>query len=120
MQWLEFLWKQRNGCLSYQVLQEYYVTVTQKLTPGLPKQAAQDDVRALIAWKPLSVDHTLIEIAWTVQTRFKFSWWDSLIIAAAQQLESRYLLTEDLQEDQDINGVKIINPFVNSPEQIYA
>ena len=37
IEWLAFLWKERNGRLSYQVLQEYYVTVTQKLKPGLSK-----------------------------------------------------------------------------------
>jgi len=42
--WLETLWRQRQGRLSYQVLQEYYVTVTRKLRPGIPVEDARDEV----------------------------------------------------------------------------
>lgn len=48
-QWLEHLWRQGTGRLSYQVLQEYYVTVTHKLSPGLPAADTRDDVRAFDA-----------------------------------------------------------------------
>ena len=47
--WLATLWRLRRGRLSYQVLHEYYVTVTRKLRPGLPVQDARDDVRALMS-----------------------------------------------------------------------
>ena len=47
--WLEALWQQHLGRLSYQGLQEYYVTVTHKLRPGIPVQDARDEVRALLS-----------------------------------------------------------------------
>lgn len=62
--WLAALWDQRAGYLSFQVLQEYYVTVTRKLSPGLDPQTARDDVRTLLAWQPLTATDQMLEIAW--------------------------------------------------------
>lgn len=118
-EWLAFLWRERNGRISYQVLQEYYITVTQKLKPGLPKQEAREEIRAMTKWQPLSVSESLMEAAWVVQDRYHFSWWDSLIVSAAQLLECEYLLTEDLQDDQEIEGVTVINPFSRTVGQVF-
>ncbi|MBM3509296.1 MAG: PIN domain-containing protein [Alphaproteobacteria bacterium] len=109
--WLEHLWRTREGRLSFQVLHEYYVTVTAKLVPGLSLEDARDDVRALYAWQPLAIDDVVVAGAWRVQDRHGFSWWDSLIVAAAQVLDCDYLLTEDLQHNQSIDGVTIVDPF---------
>lgn len=97
--------------MSFQVLHEYYVTVTAKLVPGLSLEDARDDVRALYAWQPLAIDDVVVAGAWRVQDRHGFSWWDSLIVAAAQVLDCDYLLTEDLQHNQSIDGVTIVDPF---------
>jgi predicted nucleic acid-binding protein len=53
-----------------------------------------------------------------VQDRFEFSWWDSLIVAAAQLTQCNYLLTEDLQHAQDLDGLVVINPFETEPEVV--
>lgn len=105
------LWDTGRGRLSYQVLQEFYVTVTQKLKPGLEVRHAQADVRALLAWQPLRVDARVLEGAWFIQERYGLGWWDALIVAAAQVSGCRYLLTEDLQESQALGHVEVINPF---------
>jgi predicted nucleic acid-binding protein len=47
--WLEYLWRSRRGRLSHQVLDEYYVLVTEKLKPGLDREQARADVRNLMA-----------------------------------------------------------------------
>ncbi|ADJ29183.1 PIN domain-containing protein [Nitrosococcus watsonii] len=113
--WLAELWRLRKGQLSFQVLNEYYVTVTQKLNPGLDSMEARADIRNLIAWQPISINQGLIESAWIIQDQYQFSWWDSLIVSAAQQVNSNYLLTEDLQHEQQLGGVTIINPFIQGP-----
>lgn len=100
-----------NSRLSYQVLQEYYITVTQKLSPGLEISDARDDVRVFETWNPNAVNKTVIESAWNIQDRFSFSWWDALIVSSAQILDCRYLLTEELQHQQDLDGLTVINPF---------
>ena len=114
--WMERLWAARSGRLSYQVLQEYYVTVTSKLKPGLDAESARNDVRSLLAWHPVTVDAGVVEAAWVIQDRYQLSWWDALIVAAAQVANCRFLLTEDLQEGQELGEVRVVSPFNTSPE----
>ncbi len=116
--WLEALWRQRRGRLSYQVLHEYYVTVTRKLRPGIPAQDARDDVRALMTWRPVSADSVILEAAWAAQDRNRLSWWDALIVSAAQVVGADYLLTEDLQAGQDLDSVVVVDPFQTAPEKL--
>ena len=116
--WMDALWRSRAGRTSFQVLSEYYVTVTAKLTPGMPAEDARRDVRALLAWQPLRVGEAVLEGAWSVQGRYRFSWWDSLVVASAQVLECSFLLTEDLQEGQDLGGIRVVDPFRSSPETV--
>lgn len=116
--WLEHLWRERCGRLSAQVLNEYYVTVTRKLDPGMDPPAARGDVRALTAWRPIESAPEIRARAWAVEDRWGFSWWDSLIIASAQQLGCTYLLSEDLQHDQELEELRVIDPFRLSPADI--
>jgi predicted nucleic acid-binding protein len=118
LDWMTHLWETGSGRLSFQVLQEFYVTVTEKLKPGLPPTAARSDVRSLWAWDPVPLDARVLDGAWAIQDRYRLSWWDSLIVSAAQVTECRYLLTEDLQETQEFGKVKIVNPFGASPESL--
>lgn len=55
--WMATLWERRAGRLSYQVLQEFYITVTMKLSAGLDKKLARRDVRTLGAWQPIVADY---------------------------------------------------------------
>lgn len=118
MAWMARLWSERTGRLSFQVLNEFYVTVTNKLQPGMDPQSAREDVRFLLAWRPISVDARVVEGAWRIQDRYKLSWWDALIVSAAQVSDCRYLLTEDFQENLNIGNVEVINPFHIPPESI--
>ena len=117
-EWMGRLWETGLGRLSYQVLQEYYVTLTTRLDPPRSTEDARDDVGALRAWNPVGIDHQTIEGAWDVQDRYGYSWWDALIVAAALQSGSRYLLTEDLHTGQVIDTMTIISPFAQDPEEI--
>jgi predicted nucleic acid-binding protein len=115
--WLEVLWSTRTGRTSTQVLSEYYVTVTRKLTPGLPVVEARGDVEDLGAWKPLAIDDVLVRSAWIVEDRYGFSWWDSLMVAAAEHLRCSHLLTEDLQDGQELDGLTVVDPFRHEPQK---
>jgi predicted nucleic acid-binding protein len=116
MKWMTHLWRTRTGRLSYQVLQEFYVTVTQKLSPGLDREAARSEVRTFMtSWHAIPIDARVVEGAWGVQDGYRLSWWDALIVSAAWVGGCRYLLTEDLQEDQEIGSVTVVNPFRTSP-----
>lgn len=118
--WLDLLWSSRAGRTSVQVLSEYFVTVTRKLRPGISPEVAWGDVGDWFAWKPTSLDIALLAEARRIQQTVQLSWWDALIVAAAQIADCRYLLTEDLQGGRDIEGLTIINPFHTSPDQILS
>jgi predicted nucleic acid-binding protein len=117
-EWMAHLWYAGSGRLSVQVLQEYYVTVTGKLDPGLPMDEARDDVAALSIWSPVVPDLGLLEAAWSEQDRYGFSFWDAQIVAAARRLDCTILLTEDLQDGQDLGGLIVRNPFTSAPASL--
>jgi hypothetical protein len=85
--WVEHLWRTRTGRLSYQVLQEYYVTVTEKLSPGLSADSARKDVLALCAWQPVAMDRRGLEGAWQIQDRYR----NRVVVPARTPDEPRYL-----------------------------
>lgn len=119
--WIEHLWRSRSGRLSYQVLQELYVTVTHKLEPGLPALKAQQLVRDLVAWQPAAIDLPVMERAWALHRSHSLSWWDALIVSAAQAQRCSVLLTEDLQHGQFFDELRVVDPFVEperSPETV--
>ena len=109
--WLALLWRERSGRTSVQVLSEYYVTVTRKLTPGLPHAVAWDDVQNLLSWQPAAVDANILRRARDVEERHHLSWWDSLIVGAAQLQNCAVLLSEDLQDGGVYGSVTVRSPF---------
>ena len=109
--WLEQLWIDQRGRTGVQVLNEFYVTVTRKLQPGMTPDEAWADVRALLAWEPQPIDADLLLRAHDIEGRHGFSWWDAMIVAAAQLQNCSLLLTEDLQDGWSCDGVTVCNPF---------
>ncbi len=110
--WLARLWEDGSGKTSAQVMNEYYVTVTQKLKPGLSKEQARSDLEALAVWQPLEISATLIKSSWDIQDKYGYSWWGTLVISSALFLDCSYLLSEDMQHEQKIGNLTIINPFL--------
>ena len=113
IEWRADLWRSRRGRVSYQVLQEFYVQALRKN----PKRtaAARAEVRDLLAWDPIPVDGAVVEGAWHLQDRYRLSFWDALIVAAAHAAGCGYLLTEDLSHGQILDGVRVVSPFEVSP-----
>lgn len=69
-----------------------------------------------MVWRPVPEDLPLLERAWFIQDHHAVSWWDALIVAAAQSSGCTILLTEDLQHGHDFGGVRVINPFRTKSE----
>lgn len=111
--WKTELWKSRRGRTSFQVLQEFYVKAIHKLPSS--RNITRAEVRDLLAWRPVAVDAGVLHLAWQIQDRYQFSFWDSLIVAAAKTASCGYLLTEDLQHGQDLDGLVVVNPFRQGP-----
>jgi predicted nucleic acid-binding protein len=115
---MDALWRSRRGRLSSQVLSEFYVNATQKLKPGLDRDVARADVLALSEWRPVAIDHHVFDEAWHIQDRYGLGFWDALIVGAACACGCRCVLTEDLQDGQDLAGVRVISPFRHRPDDI--
>lgn len=113
--WMLALWQSGRGRVSTQVLQEFYVTITRTLSPGLSREAAHIEVRALYSWAPIEITTAVLDRAWHIESRFQLSWWDALIVAAAQSAQCDMLLTEDLQDGQTFDGLRVVNPFRTPP-----
>jgi len=110
------LWESRYGCLSSQVLQEFYVTVTRKVARPLAADVAAEVVADLAAWRghaPIVED---VNQAIAIHRRYAISFWDAMIIRSAAQLGCAMLWSEDLNGGQVYEGVRVINPFAE-PEK---
>jgi predicted nucleic acid-binding protein len=114
--WRAALWQSRLGRVSFQVLAEFYSNAL-RLKPSA-RDDARAEIRDLLAWNPLVVDAAVVETGWRFQDRYRLSFWDSLILAAAKLSACGYLLTEDLQAGQILDGIEVVNPFVKSPANI--
>lgn len=114
-EWLASLWDSGTGRLSLQVLQEFYVTMVRKLNPPANVEDVRDDIAALATWDPVATDIDVLERAWTIEDRYGSSWWDSLVVAQALTAGCETLLTEDLRHDQEVFGLRIVDPFLEEP-----
>lgn len=105
------LWHSGLGVLSTQVLQEFFVTVTNKISSPLDIAKATGIVKNLSKWNIIVNDVNTLLAAIEIHEEHKFSFWDSMIIAAAIKGGANALLSEDLSDNQEIEGLIIKNPF---------
>lgn len=97
--------------ISTQVLQEFYVVVTRKLAHPLDEGRAARALSGLAKLDVVGVDVPLITAAVDTSRTAKLSLWDALIIEAARRAGCARLYSEDMQDGQEIRGVKVENPF---------
>ena len=108
---LRRLWLEQSGCISIQVLQEFYVTTTRKLAKPLTVVEASQIISDLGLWHIHQPQVEDILSAIQIQQRYQLSFWDSMIIRSAAQLGCSIIWTEDLNAGQLIEGCKIQTPF---------
>lgn len=122
-EWVGRLWREQSGRTSIQVLNELYVTLTRKLPRRMGADEAWDVVHTLTAWNPQPMDRDVLIRAREIERRYQISWWDSLIVGAAQLQDCDMLLTEDLQQGMIFDRVTVQNPFnlrVQEPRAAYS
>ena len=110
--WIARAHESGNGCLSYQVVQEWFNVVLRKAAVPLTAKQAVSIYRRLIEplWHVQS-SRELVDTALDLHQHDSLSWWDSLIVSAAIQGGCERLFSEDLQHGRKVRGVKIANPF---------
>ena len=101
-----------TGVVSFQVLQEYFVTVTRKLE--VDARIERRKVELLAEFDLAAPDVTDILAAIDLHRLHGFSFWDALILRAAKQADCSVLLSEDFQQSREIDGVRVVNPFLRA------
>jgi len=109
---LSLLWTHRTGVLSTQVIQELFLSLTQKVKNPVLPETAKEIISDILRWPLVVNDGGNILRAIDLQIKYHFSFWDSLILEAAITSKSEFLLSEDFQDGQVIESVTIINPFL--------
>lgn len=104
-------WENESGLISTQVLQEFYVTVTRKLAKPVSPKAARNVIQTYQAWPIFRPTIENIISASELEQRYQLSFWDALIVIAAQVSGAASLVSEDLQDGQQMGSIKIANPF---------
>lgn len=117
-EWVDWLWQQRAGRTSMQVLAEFYAAATRQLQ--LDHDLAWDEVKRYLAWSPLATDEALLRGAREVERRYKLSWWDALAIAAAQLQDCAVLASEDLPDAMAFGALTVRNPLTSVLEEPLA
>jgi predicted nucleic acid-binding protein len=112
--WHEHLWREHQGRTSMQVLSEYYVNARRL---GGVAADLWKSVERYFAWNPQPIDEPLLRRAHEVEQRWRLSWWDSMVVAAAQLQDCPVLLTEDLQDGGVYGTVTVRSPFTLSVEE---
>jgi predicted nucleic acid-binding protein len=115
---LEGLWHARTGVVSTQILQEFYAVATSKLKQPMRPARVREIVALYSAWPVVLIEPPLILTASHVAEKHRLSFWDALIIEAARAGGAVRLLTEDLNDGQSIEGIRIENPFRSDPGRV--
>ncbi len=110
------LGRTKQGVLSVQVLQEFYVNAVTKIVVPLTPSVGRERLRTLSRWPVHSPLHHDVIAASVIGEDHQISFWDAMIVRSAAEMGCDVLWTEDLNEGQIINGVRIANPFAEVPK----
>ena len=97
-------------CISTQVIQKFYVAATKKL--GIEPLMAKNIIYSFQQMETCMVDISDINRAIDGSILWQVSFWDALIVAAAQKLRCDIIYTEDLNHGQHFDSVRVTNPFL--------
>ncbi|GAB4401957.1 MAG: PIN domain-containing protein [Anaerolineales bacterium] len=110
-QFLEQCWLNQNGCVSIQILQEFFVIVTRKIAIPLDTYIARQIVADLAQWQLHVPKASDLLQAIDFQQNYLLSFWDALVVQSAINLHCNQLISEDLNHGQFYGEVQVINPF---------
>lgn len=111
---LREMWETGNGCLSVQVLQEFYVTVTRKVARPLSIEDTAEIIRDLSFWRVYAPSTEDVLGAIDIQRHYQVSFWDAMMIHSAKCLSCKVIWSEDLSDGQVYENVQPKNPFKQS------
>ena len=103
--------EQDTAVLSVQVMGEFFVVVTGRIKSPLTPDQASEIIDILQTMMVVEIDMDIVKRAIDTHQRYRISYWDSLIVAAAETAGCETILSEDLNHGQTYNGVLVKDPF---------
>ena len=110
-QLIEHLWTTQQGALSTQVLQELCVSLRRRVAHPLPSDDIAKLIEDYLSWEIVINTPQAIIAALAIETRYKISYWDALILHAADSCGAVVLYSEDLSHGQRYGAVEVLNPL---------
>ena len=115
-QLLERLWTSGEGLLSTQVLQELCINLRRKIARPLPVEEIRQIIQDYLSWEivvntPASTLHAL-----EIEVRYQISFWDALVLHAAESAGAAVVYSEDLSTGQRYGAVQVVNPLTSLSE----
>lgn len=109
---VEELWQKRSGVVSTQVLQELCVNLRRKAAKPVSVTTVREIIADYLAWEVVTNTGESILDALELEERYRISFWDALVVQAAEVSGSEVLYSEDLSDGQVYRGVRVVNPFI--------
>ncbi len=108
---IENLWSTGGGVLSTQVLQELCVNLRRKALKPLTLEETQSLIQDYSDWEIVVNTHSSVIEALMIENRFQISFWDALIVHAAERAGAAILYSEDFSDGQTYGSVRVVNPL---------
>jgi predicted nucleic acid-binding protein len=115
-QLVERLWISGQGVLSTQVLQELCVNLRRKVARPLPVEEVRHLIQDYLSWEVVANSPASVLHALEIEVRYQISFWDALILQAAESSGAAVLYSEDLAAGQKYGPVQVVNPLVMIPD----
>jgi predicted nucleic acid-binding protein len=109
---VERLWTSGEGVLSTQVLQELCVNLRRKVTPPVPVDGIRQLIQDYLSWEIVVNTPGAVVQALDIEARYQTSFWDALILHAAEQSGAAILYSEDLAPGQRYGAIQVVNPLL--------
>ena len=109
---VEQLWDSGDGVISTQVLQELCINLRRRAGNPLPVDEVRLLLRDYLAWEVVTNSPDSVLRALDIELRFKISFWDALIIDAAEAAGASVLYSEDLSAGQRFGAIRVVNPLL--------
>ena len=116
-QLVEHLWKSGQGVLSTQVLQEICINLRRKIARPLPVEEIRQVIQDYLSWEIIVNTPASVLQALEIEARYQTSFWDALILQAAESSGAAVLYSEDLAAGQKYGAVEVVNPLTSMAGQ---
>lgn len=115
-QLVEQLWASGQGVLSTQVLQELCINLRRKIARPIPVEEIRRIIQDYLSWEIVINDSASVLQALEIELRYQTSFWDALILQAAESSGAAILYSEDLATGQKYGAVQVVNPLGATPD----